>query len=599
MRSVIFDGRFGWLHEPAGSSPRLGVVMCRPMGNEDVCTHREWMELADTLAAHGLTALRFDWRSSGDSADQDGPPGLRTWIDDVRAAAAFLAAQDGVRGIALCGLRLGGAVALLAARELAGETSGVAALALLAPVVSGRSYVRELRAAASGSALAVLDPPPPPGSPLPLNLNGFLWDRQTLREIETIDLAAPGVAPAPQALLLTRGPGKQGARFAAALREGGVALREADFPGYEAFINAPITPAPPREAFATVAGWLAGLSDIPPAPRLPAPPPSATLDLPGAREVPLRFGRGDALFGMLCEPPAGAGGTAVLMVHTGTSHHIGNGRMLVQMARHLASRGVASLRMDVAGIGDSPQWPDDPHSPLYGRHGPDDVAAALDALEARGIRRVLMVGICAGAYLALQMALADRRIAGMAAVNLQCFTWVEGTSLEVAIREAKRTLRSYMRSMSNPGEWRRLARGDGDVIGIARTLAMRGVQQAGHRLRDLLPPPEGSLTQRVRGWMAALDARGIPAWFVYGADDPGLGQFHAHLGRGGRHLRATPSVKLKLMPHADHNVSAVSARERFIALFDGLVDEVVAAEAAATPGPRSEGRTERAESLPA
>jgi pimeloyl-ACP methyl ester carboxylesterase len=60
-------------------------------------------------------------------------------VADVCAAIAWLKRETGVTHVTLCGLRLGAAFALLVARR-----SPVDALVLLAPVISGRGYVREL-----------------------------------------------------------------------------------------------------------------------------------------------------------------------------------------------------------------------------------------------------------------------------------------------------------------------------------------------------------------------------------------------------------------------------------------------------------------------
>src|ERR1051325_66360 len=64
---------FAWLHYPANPSGH-GVVLCAPLGYEQVHAHRSFRVLADQLAAAGVTALRFDYHGTGDSAGRDEDP---------------------------------------------------------------------------------------------------------------------------------------------------------------------------------------------------------------------------------------------------------------------------------------------------------------------------------------------------------------------------------------------------------------------------------------------------------------------------------------------------------------------------------------------
>jgi alpha-beta hydrolase superfamily lysophospholipase len=93
----------------------------------------------------------------------------------------------------------------------------------------------------------------------------------------------------------------------------------------------------------------------------------------------------------------------------------------VEIARELARSGIASLRFDLAGIGDSEASPHGtPH--LYGALS-EDMRAAIDWLHAHGIRDLTVFGTYSGAYQAFHAAVSDRRIASIALVNQLCFIW--------------------------------------------------------------------------------------------------------------------------------------------------------------------------------
>jgi hypothetical protein len=51
------------------SSHSVGVVVCKPFGYEALCAHGSVLEFAETAAALGVPALRFDYLCTGDSGE--------------------------------------------------------------------------------------------------------------------------------------------------------------------------------------------------------------------------------------------------------------------------------------------------------------------------------------------------------------------------------------------------------------------------------------------------------------------------------------------------------------------------------------------------
>src|SRR5665213_827878 len=136
-RPVAFDGCAGWLH-PAGG--RTAVLLCSPWGYEALCIRRAWRMLGDSLAAAGFPTLRFDYPGTGDSlGEAEDSASLETLKASIRRAAEELRALTRARRIVLVGQGLGASLAAELAPEL--EAAG---LALLAPAVRGREYLREL-----------------------------------------------------------------------------------------------------------------------------------------------------------------------------------------------------------------------------------------------------------------------------------------------------------------------------------------------------------------------------------------------------------------------------------------------------------------------
>jgi alpha/beta superfamily hydrolase len=173
---------YGVLHEARGARRRPGVVVCPPFGQEALRAHRSLRELASRLADAGFPALRFDYAGSGDSAGEPEGARLEGWVDDAVAAVEEVRESTGENRVVLAGLRLGAAVAALAA----GRAGGAEALVLWEPVVDGAAHLAGLRAAHAAwmrdhAPGALLSPDEVLGFPLPralaADLSGLRLDR--------------------------------------------------------------------------------------------------------------------------------------------------------------------------------------------------------------------------------------------------------------------------------------------------------------------------------------------------------------------------------------------------------------------------------------
>ena len=131
----------GMYHGAAGGHAPVGVLLCPPVGQTQVRTHRIYRQLAAGLAARGVCTLRFDYRGSGDSAGDSLALDWQQCLDDIRSAAAELRVRSGCATVAGFGAQLGGALALAAAPAV-----GFSQLVLWDPVLDGMRYVAAMDA---------------------------------------------------------------------------------------------------------------------------------------------------------------------------------------------------------------------------------------------------------------------------------------------------------------------------------------------------------------------------------------------------------------------------------------------------------------------
>jgi pimeloyl-ACP methyl ester carboxylesterase len=261
---IYFDSAgtklFGWLHQPLdGRVAKLGLVICKPFGYEVMCSHTSLRTFADAAAELGVPALRFDYRGTGDSSDID-PQGnqLEVWTQDVLAAIVELERRCGVKRVCLFGLRLGALLASLAAAQ----SRSVASLILIAPVVSGRRYLRELRMAQLAAQIgksrsgAAATSDATSAAAEASEFSGYTLSAATLAALVEIDLTALP-APASELLIIDADNHPASRGWTEVLAAQQARVKYLTLPGLVGMlITAPHFAQVPREMVAAMDDWL-------------------------------------------------------------------------------------------------------------------------------------------------------------------------------------------------------------------------------------------------------------------------------------------------------------------------------------------------------
>ncbi|SEC56799.1 Serine aminopeptidase, S33 [Burkholderia sp. WP9] len=584
MRPVVFDGQFGWLHPASGPD---GLVLCYPFGYDALCTYRGMRRLAEGLAARGMPVLRFDYPGTGDSAGEASEPGRwRAWIDSIKQAVALLRESSGVERVTLCGLRLGGTLAALAAQEL----GGVDGLVLLAPVLSGKNYQRELRAHYRQwlSIPAAMDCVPEPDTDAFVEAYGFRLYQDTLESLRAVDLKRDAPRPAGRVLMLDSLDPARVDALAAHYREQGVDVERQPFDEYSRFMMESLDSEIPQSAFQSIENWLADgaahaiasgraatVSDTHGSAPHTSDRETTHVVESGVVETPVWLD-GGRLFGIYCRPEVHGAVTApaALLLNTGAVSRIGNARLGVRFARRLARQGIASLRVDLGGLGDSmPSLDALSLDALYAQSGVDDAACAARWLTAQGHRGAVLLGICAGAYVGLHAAAREPAALGAVLVNLQKFTWqniCDAHGKPTVAVAAFGSTRSYLRSMCEPRKWLRVLKGQTGGWPVARELAGRFAARFGATLADRIERICGIElgAQEERSLLAAVDAHGVETRLLFGVLDEGVEELERHFGVRGARLQRFRHIRAAFCEHTDHAILSASAQENVMSYFE-------------------------------
>lgn len=188
----FYEKRAGTSGEQGGA--RTGVVICQPVGQEGIRCHRACRLLARALRDAGCGVLRFDYLGCGDSAGEEDDARLERWVTDVARAVAELRRRGPWSRLALVGLRLGGALATLAAAR----QRDVDRLVLWEPALDGARHLEEL--AEQHAALT--------GVPDPHECLGFRIGAALREDLTGLELAAIPPAAA-ERILVVEGAGEE------------------------------------------------------------------------------------------------------------------------------------------------------------------------------------------------------------------------------------------------------------------------------------------------------------------------------------------------------------------------------------------------------
>ncbi|MEJ7688411.1 MAG: hypothetical protein WKG52_16285 [Variovorax sp.] len=130
------------------------------------------------------------------------------------------------------------------------------------------------------------------------------------------------------------------------------------------------------------------------------------------KETPVQFGPDGSLIGIVSTPSeCSLEPVACLMLNMGANHRIGPRRINVKLARQMAQRGIASIRFDLAGLGDSGAASGAEH---FLTQAVFDLQAAMNLIETMlGVRRFIVIGLCSGAASGMSLAVTDARVIGL------------------------------------------------------------------------------------------------------------------------------------------------------------------------------------------
>ncbi len=579
---------FAWLHQsPREQTCHHGVIVCPPIGFEQLHAHRGLRHLADQLAGRQIPTLRFDWDGTGDSSGDDmDPDRFATWQANVRTAVRWMKTVRGCSRVSVVGLRLGATLAALAL-----DDDEIDNLVLWAPVITGRSFVRELNVIDMLSEARS----PDAKSTGVIEAAGFRLSPDTAAALSTCALfqSKPRCR---RVLLVGRDEASPDQRLVDHFSGRGIAVEQQRLPGVAHMLVEPHKSQLPAAAIRAIAAWLHQrvvadeASIVVEQQQITVGAVAALpdhIDIPVAdtviRETACRLSQSPDLFGILSEPHDARADDlpTIVLLNAGAAYRIGPGRMTVEMARTVSAQGFRCLRLDLCGLGDS--VPDEiaAENDSYAATAFRDIEIALQFLRDRtGSRRFVLLGLCSGAYAAFQSAaqLTDPDLIESILINPLTYFWRDGMTIETAPTRELICQHYYLGSALQPGKWLKLLSGRSHIgvrgalqlvaqrLGLARSSRAQATADADCSIHRIgAPCVSHPATEDL-----SADLRQVVAWqrhlsMFFATTDPGYRILTHHAGQQARRMARSGQLNLSFIDNADHTFSRSAARQNLIA----------------------------------
>lgn len=246
----------------------------------------------------------------------------------------------------------------------------------------------------------------------------------------------------------------------------------------------------------------------------------------------------------------------IVIVVGGPQYRVGSHRQFTLLCRYLAGEGIATLRFDYHGLGDS-EGP-----PALGISGlSDDLRCAIDTLmkQVAQVKEVVLWGLCGAATASALYAPEDSRVVGLAMLNPTVRTEQGG---------AKAQLRYYyLQRLTSAVLWQRLLRGEVDLASSLRDLWLSLCKAAG--LRTAAPvtgeaAPDGQASPLTDQVLDALVRAPVRVLVILSGNDLTAKEFIlvATGSRRWRQLMASPRIVQREIPEANHTFATSEWRDQ-------------------------------------
>jgi pimeloyl-ACP methyl ester carboxylesterase len=278
------------------------------------------------------------------------------------------------------------------------------------------------------------------------------------------------------------------------------------------------------------------------------------------KEKAILFGKSARLVGVVTIPArdtAKQDAPALIVLNSGLLHRVGAGRLSVRVIRALAEEGYHGLRFDFSGLGDSDNRTDG--MPFEERCAAEAREAMDYVTDKYGIGRFVLMGLCSGADIAFETAVADSRTVGL--IQIDPFSY---RTPKFYLHYTSYLLQQHGPKLFRPTEWWRVA----NKFGGPMVRKLLGKQTLAERYPNLIESPfqrEIPPKTYVAAGLRELVSRGTRILNVFTGGMKDQYNHQSQYFDCFRDIDFAGRLTTRYLPDADHTLEALDLQERFIA----------------------------------
>lgn len=510
------DKLFFWHHTPKKNSKTIAVVIIGPVGPEYMHCFRSIKYLAEKLAQSGHHCIRYDPIGMGNSSGILESNGIwQKWVKSPIMFTEYFKSKLDIDDIVFIGLRSG---CLVLAESL--KKVQLKAAVFWYPYTRGAAFIRDIQIIDS---ILINESNTSKGKTL--EGGGYPLTEELQISIKKLNLLADEYTNIQDSLVIESKETTSKSKLYAKINDSEANVESIFLDGLDAMTKQAAISKIPHDNITIIDDWINKLSisktDVIKS-YINEQKSNVNKDF---KESTLVIDDKNTIFSVLTTPIINSNDTIVIIVNSGSAHHVGPNRFHVDTARALAKKGISTLRIDISNLGESSEnYEQDANHP-YPEEAPDDINLTVNYIaEHYSYKNIILCGLCSGAHNIFHAALSSSNdnLKKIIIINPLTFYWKTGQSIfapedhQTEIEEVY-----YQKQMYSYKKWVKLITNPEKIFNIIHFLflfSIKKIKSLWAKFKTMLHIQANSVLEND---IEKLGGEGISISLIYSKDDPG------------------------------------------------------------------------------
>ena len=547
---------FCWLHSPKILLHDHAFIIVGAIGPEYIHTYRSIRLLADRLSESGNIAIRYDPIGMGNSSSTLDDTNLwRKWLASPEAIRKYTENKFNIKHFTIIAFRSG---SLLLESYL--NTYKDNEIIFWYPYIHGAAFVRDMQ---------MLDsiPKQTENNRSSLDGGGYPLTIETQDALLKVKLLKQSFNKYQNVLILENGEIATKSPLSNRIKSSTPNIKTEFINGLGSMARQAELSIVPVNNIDTICKWVNEISTDERNKQIIIPDKnSLTHNHFTEKTIIINYER--SVFGVLTLPIEDSPKNLLLLTNSGSGHQVGPNRFHVDTARELAKEGIATFRMDLSNLGDSPNiFIDDSYHP-YPKTASDDINSVLEYFEpTMNFQKIIIAGLCSGAHNSFQSALNTKstKVKGLILINIITFYWKEGQSiLTPEGSELEINASEYQNNMLDIKKWFGVLLSPNKIWRLTLFAIKFSIKKIAAMFYKILSAFGYRKLTLLDADLYAITSRKIKLHFLYSENEPTLSILKSQANIATTELMKNGLLNIYKIENSDHTFSSRHARNILI-----------------------------------